>query len=210
MKTIGDPRDELPPQPAPHVFENTIVSNSEGEIVVQRSSDFLPPMFVCLIPRRGEACELENGIYTVVNTATNQRFTLTVYGKPSDIGTLVGTRQDDGAIVMWMDDPDTQGTYTITRDGTTVSTGNDLSFFFDPNTEPSKTYTYRVSLQLPGRALLHGSIELEPNAKSVVVKGRSSSDDEHSAFVSPSTRYCLLYTSPSPRDKRQSRMPSSA
>ena len=24
------------------------------------------------------------------------------------------------------------------------------------------------------------------------------------------TKYCLLYTSPSPRDKRQSRMPSSA
>ena len=33
-----------------------------------------------------------------------------------------------------------------------------------------------------------------------------------SAMVDPKGRamYCLLYTSPSPRDKRQSRMPSSA
>ena len=30
------------------------------------------------------------------------------------------------------------------------------------------------------------------------------------AFVDSTTRGCLLYTSPSPRDKRQSRMPSSA
>ena len=31
-----------------------------------------------------------------------------------------------------------------------------------------------------------------------------------SAHLSELIRYCLLYTSPSPRDKRQSRMPSSA
>ena len=31
-----------------------------------------------------------------------------------------------------------------------------------------------------------------------------------SAFVKPYSPSCLLYTSPSPRDKRQSRMPSSA
>ena len=29
-------------------------------------------------------------------------------------------------------------------------------------------------------------------------------------FITGATRDCLLYTSPSPRDKRQSRMPSSA
>ena len=39
----------------------------------------------------------------------------------------------------------------------------------------------------------------------------SSASDEYrlSAFADVSG-YCLLYTSPSPRDKRQSRMPSSA
>ena len=31
-----------------------------------------------------------------------------------------------------------------------------------------------------------------------------------STFLSGLHKYCLLYTSPSPRDKRQSRMPSSA
>ena len=38
------------------------------------------------------------------------------------------------------------------------------------------------------------------------VCGATSSLDEYSTFLTP----CLLYTSPSPRDKRQSRMPSSA
>ena len=35
-------------------------------------------------------------------------------------------------------------------------------------------------------------------------------DDGYSSVVDALKRACLLYTSPSPRDKRQSRMPSSA
>ena len=35
-------------------------------------------------------------------------------------------------------------------------------------------------------------------------------DNEHQRLVEQPTSSCLLYTSPSPRDKRQSRMPSSA
>ena len=34
--------------------------------------------------------------------------------------------------------------------------------------------------------------------------------DEHLAVIEHTIKVCLLYTSPSPRDKRQSRMPSSA
>ena len=34
--------------------------------------------------------------------------------------------------------------------------------------------------------------------------------EENETFTSALVRDCLLYTSPSPRDKRQSRMPSSA
>ena len=67
------------------------------------------------------------------------------------------------------------------------------------------------------------------NGKSVDITGYYDSDEKNSSafpnlglaranavknyFVSkgiPSSRICLLYTSPSPRDKRQSRMPSSA
>ena len=33
---------------------------------------------------------------------------------------------------------------------------------------------------------------------------------QHGFVLQPFSHYCLLYTSPSPRDKRQSRMPSSA
>ena len=35
-------------------------------------------------------------------------------------------------------------------------------------------------------------------------------EDNKIVFDSPKDAFCLLYTSPSPRDKRQSRMPSSA
>ena len=38
----------------------------------------------------------------------------------------------------------------------------------------------------------------------------SESVAEHSYMMSVMSMVCLLYTSPSPRDKRQSRMPSSA
>ena len=40
-----------------------------------------------------------------------------------------------------------------------------------------------------------------------VVVGIAAKDDDHMDVLS---KFCLLYTSPSPRDKRQSRMPSSA
>ena len=46
---------------------------------------------------------------------------------------------------------------------------------------------------------------------SVVIKGlRAISDFEFELQMGLMNRTCLLYTSPSPRDKRQSRMPSSA
>ena len=45
---------------------------------------------------------------------------------------------------------------------------------------------------------------LTPTSGEVMFDGRSVLKDK------PENRGCLLYTSPSPRDKRQSRMPSSA
>ena len=41
-------------------------------------------------------------------------------------------------------------------------------------------------------------------------KGLSHSTPEHLPWMEQLSKTCLLYTSPSPRDKRQSRMPSSA
>ena len=39
---------------------------------------------------------------------------------------------------------------------------------------------------------------------------KSNTTDDFKVLIRPHTKICLLYTSPSPRDKRQSRMPSSA
>ena len=51
---------------------------------------------------------------------------------------------------------------------------------------------------------------LEDDARSQRVVDRFLADLEASEKAASSTEACLLYTSPSPRDKRQSRMPSSA
>ena len=51
-------------------------------------------------------------------------------------------------------------------------------------------------------------------SESVATEGASASNDASEGTVTITDNYgektCLLYTSPSPRDKRQSRMPSSA
>ena len=54
-------------------------------------------------------------------------------------------------------------------------------------------------------------VELVTTDGTVVATGTTAADGSY-AFrnVPPGNYTCLLYTSPSPRDKRQSRMPSSA
>ena len=54
-------------------------------------------------------------------------------------------------------------------------------------------------------------IELyNPNPTDIILEGWAISDDISTPEKWTFPNYCLLYTSPSPRDKRQSRMPSSA
>ena len=54
--------------------------------------------------------------------------------------------------------------------------------------------------------------QIMANLKAILEKGGSSfkSVIKTTIYLSDMKYYCLLYTSPSPRDKRQSRMPSSA
>ena len=56
--------------------------------------------------------------------------------------------------------------------------------------------------------LVKGMLDAEPTTIYLLtyIKGKCSAN---CAFC-PQAKTCLLYTSPSPRDKRQSRMPSSA
>ena len=57
-----------------------------------------------------------------------------------------------------------------------------------------------------------GVIQINGIGNAVVLKHGHQLVERNISFVSLSAlyNYCLLYTSPSPRDKRQSRMPSSA
>ena len=55
-----------------------------------------------------------------------------------------------------------------------------------------------------------GAIELKPKRKFYDYKAKYSSKAKTKHIIPVNIKTCLLYTSPSPRDKRQSRMPSSA
>ena len=69
---------------------------------------------------------------------------------------------------------------------------------------------------LDGRAILYiNGEDAKEFLQNLISNDINKVSDENSCFSSLLTPqgkflYCLLYTSPSPRDKRQSRMPSSA
>ena len=78
-----------------------------------------------------------------------------------------------------------------------------------------------ITHQLQGRGIQHAFLSglrpLHPHQRLVgrartlrYVALREDRVSEFSAGQNAQRRICLLYTSPSPRDKRQSRMPSSA
>ena len=76
-----------------------------------------------------------------------------------------------------------------------------------------EAYARVLALQQDGTAVRNLRAMLYRVGKNVVVddlrrRGTEARMLESLAIVQPS--HCLLYTSPSPRDKRQSRMPSSA
>ena len=67
-----------------------------------------------------------------------------------------------------------------------------------------KTGRRRVLLKLSGEAFGAGSLGVNPDVIGTIAKEIAVAAREVEIAI------CLLYTSPSPRDKRQSRMPSSA
>ena len=63
-----------------------------------------------------------------------------------------------------------------------------------------------IQIQVDG-VTIEGLLELPANAQGIVLFAHGSGSSRHS----PRNNYvCLLYTSPSPRDRQKSRMPSSA
>ena len=59
-------------------------------------------------------------------------------------------------------------------------------------------------------ALGHRRHRKKNESKKIISKPRCSYRCPNATYISAQSDVCLLYTSPSPRDKRQSRMPSSA
>ena len=71
----------------------------------------------------------------------------------------------------------------------------------------SGTYTYTFSRLDP---MYNNSLKTGVQSLVVGLNCQYSGLDENGVSVVEGAYICLLYTSPSPRDKRQSRMPSSA
>ena len=82
-----------------------------------------------------------------------------------------------------------------------------------PKSEYKWSETYKPS---PSFVSIHLGVEKNLisdnfNCHHIIVENWDELESEKGViFVSIPTLLCLLYTSPSPRDKRQSRMPSSA
>ena len=76
---------------------------------------------------------------------------------------------------------------------------------------PKDTVDFRYQNFFIGKQLTHNGDEYRfiPFGFSGVTVNRTG-DGMEASLVFPNNEVCLLYTSPSPRDKRQSRMPSSA
>ena len=74
------------------------------------------------------------------------------------------------------------------------------------NPRAGAQFGYAVALSSDGRTLAVGA-QMEESAAT----GINGNQNDHSVFSAGAVYiYCLLYTSPSPRDRQKSRMPSSA
>ena len=76
-----------------------------------------------------------------------------------------------------------------------------------------KAYPSVVSIDDAGSKILDASGNAVSVEQSNIDSARTTLNSESAAIAYQSTRqslYCLLYTSPSPRDRTRSRMPSSA
>ena len=83
------------------------------------------------------------------------------------------------------------------------------TFYSMYNLAPVGKYLFQVCTTTP--CMLRGAYDLVEVCKNKISKDENKiSKDGKASWMEVECLGCLLYTSPSPRDKRQSRMPSSA
>ena len=82
----------------------------------------------------------------------------------------------------------------------------DLSFYVDKKVKPGETIIAKSSNIGPGGKASNQAISARKLGASTTLITRLGNDN----FSSYANNICLLYTSPSPRDRQKSRMPSSA
>ena len=126
-----------------------------------------------------------DAIDDMVATNQDQTVTIDVLANDNDIptaGTITTTDPTNGTVVI-----DDNGTPNDPSDDTIIYTP-------DPGFSGTDTFTYTLCDTVGNCSTATVTVIVNPPGVDI------DSDDDG----------CLLYTSPSPRDKRQSRMPSSA
>ena len=76
--------------------------------------------------------------------------------------------------------------------------------------ESAKQEKYNLMHDNPVAKHASGGSWMSKHSKSAFQMGHDSPAKKHGAMKGDQSKTCLLYTSPSPRDRQKSRMPSSA
>ena len=92
-----------------------------------------------------------------------------------------------------------------------VSDNDQYTFAFDPNTlTVEEGMSENTTLTISPTPIEEVSVDLNVEPAGTDLTFTSPIIFEAGQSTAPSTKHCLLYTSPSPRDRQKSRMPSSA
>ena len=136
----------------------------------------------------GTPVNADVGVHTIVVTATDDASTA---GSVTDTFELT---------VVNTNDP-TEGSSALVGDGSPWTESSSLTATVSGSTGTEVSFTI-TSLQ---RAVISFSFDNYPSECGVIIDGTATS-----CTGTTLTTACLLYTSPSPRDRQKSRMPSSA
>ena len=211
----GDPLT-INTTPVAEPTNGTVVINSDGTYEYTPDPDFVGnDSFTYEVCDDSGACE-EATVY------------LTVFNNPpvgeNDFNNTVIDTPVTGNVLTNDVDPDTDDTLTVsqvngqpvgapvaTENGTiVVNPDGTYEYTPDPGFTGTDTVLFTVVDESGNEVETSLTLEVRDSTTDPAATAPIANDDTASTFVDQAIESCLLYTSPSPRDRQKSRMPSSA